>query len=83
MTLTKIIFIADDMYPGGFVWSCFREPGTDHGDTLAKFIVAELRGTYDEGASDTEQLVAASKAMKNALRELQAVSDEFERRLYE
>ena len=83
MTLKQIIDIADEMYPDGLVGDCFRDPDTDHGDGLAKFIAVELKDTYDESATDTEQLVAASKAMRTALRELQAVSDEFERRLYE
>ena len=83
MTLKRIIGIADEMYRDGRIWGCFHDPDKDSGDGLAKFIVSELSETYDESATDTEQLVAASKALKTALRELQAITDEFERRLYE
>jgi hypothetical protein len=83
MRLNRIMYIANTVYPDDLIFSCFYDPDTDHGDGWAKQIVSELSETYDESATDTEQLVAASKALKTALRELQAVSDEFERRLYE
>lgn len=83
MTLKQIIGIADEMYPDGLVGYYFRDPDTNHGDTLAKFIAVELQDTYDESATDTEQLRAAYMVMRSASRELRAVTDEFERRLYE
>lgn len=83
MTLKEIINVADRVYPDGLVGDCHREPEEDHGDTLAKFIAVELKETYDEKATDIEQLVEALRAMKTAARELQSVVDEFERELYE
>lgn len=83
MTLKQIIEIADDAYPDGMVADYFRAPDEDHGDTLAQFIAIELKETYDPNGSDAEQLVAAAKAMRTALSELQEVTDAFERRLYE
>lgn len=83
MTLKEIINVADRVYPDGLVGDYRRKPDEDHGDGLAKFIAIELKETYDEKATDTEQLVEALRAMKAASRELRAVTDEFERRLYE
>ena len=47
------------------------------GDTLAQFIVRELKDTFDTEANDAEQLAEAAKAAKaveNAASELAAVA---------
>lgn len=48
------------------------------GDTLAKFIVIELCETFDDEASDVEQLKEAARVMSSAKRELEDVSSAFE-----
>ena len=83
MKIERIISLADRVYPDGLVGLYFREPDSQHGDTLAKFIAVELAETYDKDASDEEQLTEALRVMRNGVKELRAVVDEFERELYE
>jgi hypothetical protein len=44
-----------------------KRPG---GDTLAQFVVVELAGTFDPGATDDEQLAEASRAIEWAADDL-------------
>lgn len=80
MTLKQIIEVADEMYPDGLVGDYFRDLDTDHGDGLAKFIAVELKETYDESASETEQLIEAGRVLRVAASELRDVYEELERR---
>ena len=45
------------------------------GDTLAEFIAVELAETYDEAATDEEQLDEAVRVMSRAADDVQAVAD--------
>lgn len=43
------------------------------GDGLAKFVVFEIAETYDEDASDEDQLNEATRVMESAIRDLHDV----------
>ena len=80
MDLNSIIYRASSVYPEEALleeWdSEFECPSNpDSGDTLAKFIVHELEETFDETATDAEQLATAIKVMQRAADEVQAVAD--------
>lgn len=74
MTLREIMVVADKGYPDGMVWLYFADPKGKHGDTLAEFIVRELRDTFDPDASDMRQIMTAAKAIQSAAKELEGVS---------
>ena len=78
MTFDRLIELANEHYPDGLVERAYRaEEGegniADVGDTLAVFIVRELRDTFDRGASEAEQLIEASSAILKASHELTRV----------
>jgi len=82
MTEKQIIGIADKAYgEDALVASCALDAGADLGDTLALFIVRELRDVYDRRAGTLAQLEEARRAMCLARRQLQAVERAFEIRL--
>lgn len=71
MELSKIIEVASAAYepaePDILVQAA---NGEDVGDTLAKFIVIELRETYDETLSDAVQRDEAIRVMERAAKSL-------------
>lgn len=75
MTLDRIIDMIDPAYEDGLIRAYFEEPDVAHGDGLAKFIVDELRETYDETAPEQVQLDQAFGALTSALKQLWAVRD--------
>lgn len=87
MTLDEIIATANTAYDAGAgeciiaqIWAGRDEDnrvGDDCGDTLALFVVRELRDIYDAGAADAEQLEAVDRAMMSAYRQLLDVSVAF------
>lgn len=77
MRLDILMAVASEAYPDGLVWQYYKEPRKNHGDTLAKFIMLELKETYDPKASDYHQLCAACQAMGNALSEIEEVRRTF------
>lgn len=80
MTLNQLIFRAASTSPDAQVmdyWDQEFEEPTDNAegcDTLAEFIAKELHGTFDEDASDSEQLATAVKVMQSAADDLAAVA---------
>ena len=70
MKLKELMAIADEAYPDGLVWRYYKQPRKNHGDTLAQFIVRELKDTYDAGATDAAQLAEATRVMISASREI-------------
>jgi len=68
MTLKELVKIASEAYPDDLVQQYHDSEGG--GDTLAEFIARELSDTFDEKASDAEQLEEALRAMSTAHREL-------------
>ncbi len=79
MTLNELVCRAASVYPDGYplqYWDADKqEPraNPDGGDTLAMFITHELADTYDEEASDSEQLDTAIRKMREAANDLYAV----------
>lgn len=80
MTLNALVCRAASVYPEAYVlqyWNTDKQQPKRNrtgGDTLAQFIAQELADTYDEDASDNEQIAAAVKAMQSAADDLQAVA---------
>ncbi|MGA2260802.1 MAG: hypothetical protein ABSH28_05130 [Acidobacteriota bacterium] len=78
MKVEDLIRIADEAYPDGKVQEAFEaECGSlDElmvGDTLAVFIARELKETFDEEASATDQLECALQSIETATKEINAV----------
>lgn len=78
MKLKEIIKIADAAYADGIVQLYFDFPNGHHGDTLAEFIASELKETFEESATDAEQVETAIDKMHSAALEIQAVIAAFE-----
>jgi hypothetical protein len=81
MKLSKIIAIADKVYPEGLVGMAFKTKAFSSkksvGDGLAEFIARELEDTYDPKASKEDQLEEAKRVMENAWKELNDVYNAF------
>jgi len=73
MTLEKIIDVADQAFPDGFVRKYYDDPQTEHGDSMARFIAFNIIETYEEDITDEEQLAAAMHCLLNGRDELIAV----------
>lgn len=77
-TLSEIIAIADKGYASdGLVLAYFNEPDVDHGDTLAKFVVLELKDTFSPEDRPETQLDTAKDAMLSARKQMDGVTDAF------
>ena len=74
MTLEALIDLVDAHYPDELVGRYFRGE-KDCGDSLAQFLALELRDTFDEDASDEDQLGAADDAIEMAVQELIGVQE--------
>ena len=77
MTLESIIEIANDVYGDRLVELYFKNGDGRYGDTLAKFIAAELEDTYEHQASDYAQYTMAMKVMENAANQLHDIASSF------
>ncbi len=78
MTLIHLLKLANRGYPDRGLRLYFRPDGTEcepkySWDTLAQFIVRELRDTYDPNASDLDQLTEAVRVLDTAKRDLDGV----------
>ncbi len=73
MTLGQIIDIASEAYSDGLIKEYYLVDDVNHGDGLAKFIAHELQETFDEHASDYEQVVEAIRVMRSAGKQVDAV----------
>ncbi len=79
MDINKIIDRAATAYPDGCVKGCWNrrtrraEFDPEVGDTLALFIVREIRDVYDRSAADGEQVGAAVRALARARGDLEKV----------
>jgi hypothetical protein len=80
MTLNQLVCRAASVYPEAFVlnyWDMEKQAPKENrfgGDTLAQFIAFELAETFEEEASDGQQIATAVKAMQTATDDLQAVT---------
>ena len=81
MTLNALITRAASVYPDAYVlqyWDLGKQqprPNPLGGDTLAQFVAQEIAETYDEEASDAEQIEMAASKMREAARDLDAVAN--------
>jgi hypothetical protein len=75
-TLDDLLHTANFAYPDAAIEECVADGGA-HGDTLAEFIVAEIRETFEP-----EYPEASAMAIRRAADELQAVAEALENRTY-
>ncbi len=77
LTLLELLNLANEAYPDGFLAEYYdaktgqRLPGG--GDSLARFIVAEISETFDPDAPRQAQLREARTALSHAIEDLQIV----------
>ena len=89
MTLTEIIKIASAGYPDNYLMNYWDEendcvkPDTKNelGDTLALFIVREIKDTYDPDNTDVEQLQETMHTIDDAINEMMDVHYELDKSL--
>ncbi len=77
LTLLELLNSANEAYPDGFLAEYYDENTGERqlggGDSLARFIVAELSETFDPEASRAEQLQEARIALHHAVETLEWV----------
>ena len=87
LTLDDIIEIAADAYPTELdvirnSWDSRRQlPVNGAGDTLALFIVCELKDVYAPDASDHDKLAEAVRVIERAQSDISAVANALDARL--
>ena len=80
MTLNQLVCRAASVYPEAFVlqyWDLEKQEPKENrfgGDTLAQFIAFELAETFEEEASDGEQIATAVKVMQSSADDLARVA---------
>jgi hypothetical protein len=75
ISLAELLKAADKYYPESYL-SSFFDPATGalrsgSGDSLAKFIVRELRENFDEESSRSQQVTEAIRVLERARRDIQ------------
>lgn len=77
LTLVELLNLANEGYSDGFLSEYYDtktgECRDGEGDTLAKFIVLELKDTFDPDATREEQMEEANRALNNAIDDLERV----------
>ena len=71
MTLTQLIDLLDAGYPADGIGG-LKQADLD-GDSLATFILQELKDTYISSTTDDEQLFEARRVMHNAQKDIESV----------
>lgn len=74
MKFEELIKKIDDAYPDERIALYAQDRDGDHGDTFARAIVVELEETFEEDASDVDQLHTALGCMETVAREIGAVA---------
>ena len=77
LSLIELLNLANQAYDDGYLAEYF-DPATGvaragSGDTLAEFIVREIRDTFDLNATRSEQLEEARRVLLNAVDDLESV----------
>ncbi len=77
LSLVELLNLANEAYADGYLAEYF-DPETGErrqgsGDTLAQFIVSEIRDTFDARASRSAQLQEARLALSHAIDDLKGV----------
>ena len=75
MTYKQIIEKIDSAYPDGQIGMYADNLDANHGDPLAGFIAREIFETYEEDATDQEQLDEALRVIDTSTGEIAAVRD--------
>lgn len=70
MTIKELIAIVNQHYPDDCIQNAFEEVDEQCGDTLALFIVREVKETFDPAAADYAQLEEAQRVIDKAQEEL-------------
>jgi hypothetical protein len=75
LSLVELLKIANEAYEDGYLAEYF-DPDTGvaragSGDTLAEFIIREIRDTFDPNATRSEQLEEARRVLVNAIDDLE------------
>ena len=78
LTLVEILNIASRGYTDDFLKEYYNEETGEinrdgSGDTLAEFIVLEIKDTFDASLSKTEQLDEVCRVLRRAMSDLQRV----------
>lgn len=73
MKLIEIMKVASSAYPDDLIMRYHKNPKHDFGDTLAKFLAAEIAETYDKDKSDFEQWTATLLVVSKACDDLHKV----------
>jgi hypothetical protein len=76
MTLIELLNVANSGYPDNYLASYYDQNGQAKegwGDSLAEFIVNELRETYDDKADDHQQLWEAISCLEKAKTDMDSV----------
>jgi hypothetical protein len=77
LTLLELLNLANDAYPDGFLAEYYDaetgERQSGGGDSLARFIVAEISETFDPDAPRPAQLREGRVALNHAIDDLQSV----------
>ena len=77
LSLVGLLNIANEAYEDGYLAEYFApDTGASRagsGDTLAEFIVREIRDTFDPNAIRSEQLEEARRVLMNAIDDLENV----------
>ena len=77
LSLVELLNVANEAYDDGYLAEYFDpDTGTSRagsGDTLAEFIVREIRDTFDPNAIRSEQLEEARRVLMNAIDDLENV----------
>ena len=79
LSLVELLNLANEAYADGYLAEYF-DPETGErrqgsGDTLAQFIVAEIRDTFDAEASRDDQIREARLALSHAVDDLEGVME--------
>lgn len=77
MKLGQLVAAANDRYPGQFLSQYFdvaREKFLTRGcgDTLARFIVVEIRDTFDPAGTDATQVDEAIRVLEQGQKDLES-----------
>ncbi len=77
LSLVELLNMANEAYDDGYLAEYFHPdtgtPRAGSGDTLAEFIVREIRDTFDPNATRCAQLDEARRVLMNAIDDLESV----------
>ena len=77
LSLVELLNLANEAYDDGYLAEYFDPdtgtPRQGSGDTLAEFVVREIRDTFDPNASRCAQLEEARRVLMNAIDDLESV----------